>query len=75
MWFVKYKGVVMGSERHHGSSSTGFTLSCDYYESAEVLEIHPLKWAKLNPRLTLLDWKKLTDEDIKAYQETNNGIK
>jgi hypothetical protein len=77
MWFVRYNGVVRGSERHHGSSSTGFSISCDYYESSEVTEVHPFVWIKFmeNRQKTLIDWKKLDDEDIKAYQETKNDSK
>ena len=68
MWFILYKEVVPGSQRY-GSPIGGVAgYTCEFVEHSKVIDIHPLLWMKANPRDILLDWKKLTDEDVAAFK-------
>lgn len=61
-WFICYQKVRLGSEKQHGSSSYGFTLSYETDTRNTVSDVHPFIFEKEN-RVTLISWQKLDAED------------
>ena len=71
-WFIYYKQHIPGSGKRYWydvGGIKGYGDSYDYCEFSQIIDIHPLKWFKQNPANILIDWRKLTDEDIEALKD------